>query len=176
MEQHSWSLVDTGLQRRWWSFLLQVCIPVGCVPPACCPYLPAYTAHRVSAPGGGGVCSRGWGCLLPGVGGVCSRGWGCLLPGSGVSAPGGCLFQRACLLLGGSAPRGCLLLWGVSEHALRQAPPPPSLWTECHSWLKGWCLNGDGTPVSRYPARGITAKPPRQGGIHTWRWWQQWHQ
>ena len=30
----------------------QVCIPVGCVPPACCPYLPACTAP-------GGVCS-GW--------------------------------------------------------------------------------------------------------------------
>ena len=37
----------------------QVCIPVGCVPTACCPYLPACTAWGVSAPGGGlplGVC------------------------------------------------------------------------------------------------------------------------
>ena len=43
----------------------QVCIPVGCVPPACCSYLPACT---------GGVCSRGvsalGGDLLPR--GVCS--------------------------------------------------------------------------------------------------------
>ena len=28
----------------------QVCIPVGYAPPACCPYLPAYTAQGVSAP------------------------------------------------------------------------------------------------------------------------------
>ena len=53
----------------------QVCIPVGCGPPACCPYLPACTVPggRGSAPGG---------CLLQGVcswGGVCSQG--CLLLG-----------------------------------------------------------------------------------------------
>ena len=47
----------------------QVCIPVGCVPLACWPYLPACTAQGGSAPGG--VCSGGGG-LLPG--GVCSRG------------------------------------------------------------------------------------------------------
>ena len=80
--------------------------------------------------GGGGVCSRG--CLLLGglcsqggfcshrgfcsggvsaLGGVCSQGGVCsglcLLPG-GVSAPRG-----VCLLPGVSAPRGCLLPWGV---------------------------------------------------------------
>ena len=32
----------------------QECILVGCVPPACCPYLPACTA-----PGGGGTCPGG---------------------------------------------------------------------------------------------------------------------
>ena len=60
--------------------------------------------------------------LLPGGGG-CLLWWvstlvGCLL--RGVSAPGGCLL-RACLLLG-----GCLLPRGgvVSQHALRQTPPP----------------------------------------------------
>ena len=41
------------------------CIPVGCVPPACWPHLPACTASGVSAPGG-----------VP-------------APGGGVSAPGG---------------------------------------------------------------------------------------
>ena len=46
----------------------QVCIPIGCVPPAGCPYLPAYTAP-------GGVYSRG--CLLRGKGGVCSQGGVC---------------------------------------------------------------------------------------------------
>ena len=57
---------------------IQDCIPVGCVPPACWPYLPACTAH-----GGGGV-AWSWGCLVPGRGvpdlrsrggGVCSRGY-----------------------------------------------------------------------------------------------------
>ena len=47
----------------------QDCIPVGCAPPACCPYLPACTAW--------GVCSQGG---LPLV-------WG----GVPVSGPGGCL-------------------------------------------------------------------------------------
>ena len=61
------------------------------------------------------------------LGGVCSRG--CLL--WGVSAPRGCLLWGECLLPGVSA-RGGLLLGGayfgvcVSQHALRQTPPPPS--------------------------------------------------
>ena len=65
----------------------QVYIPVGCVPPACCPYLPACTVQ-------GGVCCRGVSaarrCLLPG--GVCCQG----MPAAGgvsaarvVSAQGG---------------------------------------------------------------------------------------
>ena len=56
------------------------------------------------------LCAGGWGCLLQGgvyLGGsasrgVCSGGGGCLLPGEGVSAPGGV----------------------VSQHALKQTPPP----------------------------------------------------
>ena len=62
--------------RVWWVKLLligltdeQVCIPVGCVPPAFCPYISACTAPGgVSAPGG---------CLLPGVG-VSAPGRGCI--------------------------------------------------------------------------------------------------
>ena len=77
--------------------LKQECIPVGCVPSA--------TAA---------VC---WG--VPAPGGACS--WG-------VPAPGGCLLQgvpaRGCLLLGGACCWGCLLLGVVSQHALRQTPPP----------------------------------------------------
>ena len=61
----------------------QDCIPVGCVPPARWPYLPACsTAGGISALGGG-VCS--WGVSDPGIGGVCFGG--CLLPGG--SAPRG---------------------------------------------------------------------------------------
>ena len=80
----------------------QVCIPLGCIPPTCCPYLPACTA---------------WGCLLPwGVcfpGGV-SASWGAGLLPKGVSAS-----QEGCLFPGVSALDGC-----VSQHALRQTSPP----------------------------------------------------
>ena len=101
----------------------------------------------VSAPGG--CLLQGRGCLLWG-GGVCSRGVSA--PGEGVSALGGvCLGVSApggCLLLGVSAPGsvcsrgGGVCSWGVSalggvcswggmvsQHALRQTPPPP-LWTD----------------------------------------------
>ena len=64
----------------------QDCIPVGCVPPACCPYLPACTAP------GGGVSAPGR-CLPLVLGG----GGGLLL--------GGCLP----LVLGGMYP---IMQWG----------------------------------------------------------------
>ena len=90
-------------------------------------------------PGLGGVCLRG-----SALGGVCLRG-GCLL--QGVSALGGVVYFRGCLLWGVVYFRGCLpggsasggvsalggcLPWGggvcsqggVSQHALRQTPPP----------------------------------------------------
>ena len=93
----------------------QVCIPVGCVPPACCPYLPACAAQR------GCVCYLGGfrypgGCLL--LGSVCYLGmsatWGVSATRGGVcyqwgvSATGGCLLPRGCLLPGG------VCYWGVS--------------------------------------------------------------
>ena len=117
--------------------LKSVCIPVGCVPPACCPYLPACTAG-----GRGHVCyQRGvcyWGgCLLPrgclllgrvsatngGVcylGGVCYPGE-CLLP-RGVSAtllPGGCLLPGVSATRGG----GGVCSGDVSKYAIGQTPP-----------------------------------------------------
>ena len=59
----------------------QECIPVGCIPPACCPYLPACTA-----PGG-----------VPGPRGVPGQG--------GVPGPGGYLVRRGVYLLwGGTCP------------------------------------------------------------------------
>ena len=62
----------------------QVCIPVGCVPPACCPYLPACTVQgNVCFPG---VSASQGECLLP-KGGVCFP--------RGVSAPRGCVSQHA---------------------------------------------------------------------------------
>ena len=45
----------------------QECIPVGCVPPACCPYLPTCTAQGgVPGPGKGGVPGPG-GCTCSGT-------------------------------------------------------------------------------------------------------------
>ena len=91
----------------------QVCIPVGCLPPACCPYLPACTvqgglsASRGSASRGFGGCASHGGVLLgsviPGVcfGGVCF--WGVL--------PRGVCFLGEVTVQGegrGCLPRGCI--------------------------------------------------------------------
>ena len=70
----------------------QECIPVGCVPPACCPYLPTCTAR-------GGYLPRG--VYLP-RGCTCLRGctcWGCTCWG-GVPAQGGYLPRGGCTCLG----------------------------------------------------------------------------
>ena len=75
----------------------QDCIPVGCVPPACWPYLPACSAPGVYLVPGGvcsgrvctwGVCFRGDVCTWS-QGGVCSKGGVCSWWG-GVCFRGGC--------------------------------------------------------------------------------------
>ena len=78
--------------------LVQDCIPVGCVSPACCPYLPACTAQGGDAClwSGGPASAPGGGCLVLGGGGVCSR------RGSAWSR-GGCLP----LVLGGVCIPAC---------------------------------------------------------------------
>ena len=124
----------------------QACIRVGCIPLACCPYLPACTAERVSAWGGGLVCPGGacpegvsahGGCLPGGLsapkgclllGGCLLREVGCL----GVLALGGVSANGGCLLLGmsaeGGVPRGCLLsgvsVRGVCIPACTEADTP----------------------------------------------------
>ena len=84
----------------------QECIPVGCVPPTCCPYLRARTA-------------RGWGVYLV-LGRVYLVAGVYLVPG-GVPGPGGCTWSQGgvpgqsgylvlgvYLVLGGvPGPRGC---------------------------------------------------------------------
>ena len=97
----------------------QECIPVGCVPPACCPYLPACTARGVYLPAPeGGVPGLGGTCLVPGgvpawfVGGV---------PGLGGYLPG---------------PRGVYLVPGV-----------PAWSGGVPSWLGGTCLVPGGVPA-----------------------------
>ena len=93
----------------------QDCIPVGCVPSACYPYLPACTVP-------GGVCS--WGGLLMGwmsapKGIVCSHVGGVPGPGPrGMSAPG------RCLLWGRFAPRGPASVPGGCIPAYNGADPP----------------------------------------------------
>ena len=59
--------------------ILKECIPVGCIPPACQPYLPACTVQ--------GECLLREGVSAPGCG-VSAPG-GLLPGGGGVSAPGG---------------------------------------------------------------------------------------
>ena len=54
----------------------QECIPVGCVPPTCCPYLPACTAPREGVHAHGGFTCLGGPC--PGEGGVPAQGGTCL--------------------------------------------------------------------------------------------------
>ena len=91
----------------------------------CRSLLPRWGWGGVSAPGRGGLLLGGvwsWGCLLPGgasgLGGVSAPG-GCLLPGVGVSARGGVCSWGGLFLRG-------VCSWGVvSQHALRQTPPPP---------------------------------------------------
>ena len=65
----------------------QECIPVGCGPPACCPYLAACTTWGVPGPGGAPTWSQGgcvpswsWGLYLPGPGGVPAWSWGWGVP------------------------------------------------------------------------------------------------
>ena len=67
------------------------CIPGGCIPPTCCPYLPAWTAP------GGGTFPRGvylpGGCTCQGgtcPGGVPARGCTCVPAQRGVYLPRGC--------------------------------------------------------------------------------------
>ena len=93
----------------------QVCISVGCVPPACWPYLPACTARGCLLPGGClllGVSAPGWWCLLwcgcvcswgsvySGWGGVSTLAWGVSALG-GVCSRGVCSGGVWCLLMGG---------------------------------------------------------------------------
>ena len=82
--------------NRHKKIIKQECIPVRCVPPACCPYLPVCTAR------GGGVSGpRKCTCW----GGICT--WGCTCPGS-VPVQGctcwGCTWQGVYLM--GGVPGG----------------------------------------------------------------------
>ena len=86
----------------------QECIPVGFVPPTCCPYLPACTAP------GGCTCPGGtwlevylvW-VDVPGLGGTWSCGGGGVVPGPG-DLPGprgrGCTWSQEVYLVMGGVP------------------------------------------------------------------------
>ena len=75
---------------------------MGCIPPACWPYLPACTAQGV--PALGGVLATGG---LPGPRGVSAPVGDGVSPRLGrVPGPGGrCLLPGGCLVLGGPAPK-----------------------------------------------------------------------
>ena len=100
----------------------QECIPVGCVPPACCPYLPACTAP-------GGVPARG--CTCPG--GYLPGGCTCL----GGTCPGTPLEQNSWHTLLKILPCPKLRLRVVISLFCRQASV-----IACHCWncLQESCL------------------------------------
>ena len=89
----------------------QDCIPVGCVPSTCCPYLPACTALGVPGPGG---------CLpAPGEG---AWFWGCAWSHE-VLLRGVCSWEDACLWSHGGG--------GVTQHAIGQTPPVNRITDTC---------------------------------------------
>ena len=119
------------------------CIPVGCIPPTCCPYLLAYTAHRGSTwswgvPGPGGCTwSQGegylLGCTYPGV--YLPRGctWSQVYLQGEYLVPGGVNVWDAYLVLGGTwsglhLPGGVYLPRGIPAHVL----PPVKRMTDRH--------------------------------------------
>ena len=89
----------------------QECIPVGCIPPTCCPYLPACNAVEGGVPGPGGVPAQGGGVPGPGQylpGGVPGPGGGCVPSPRGGGVPawggvpgGGCTWSREVYLVWG---------------------------------------------------------------------------
>ena len=120
----------------------QDCIPVGCVPPACWPYLPEY---RGGVPGPGG-CTWSRGVSALGVYLVLG-GW-CLLPGVylvwGVYLVLGVYLIRGCTWSVGGVPvpgewctwsRGVYLVWGGLLQVQGVSGTPP-LWTEWQTGAK----------------------------------------
>ena len=122
----------------------QDCIPVGCVPPARWPYLPACTSW-------GGVSALGV-CVC-----VCS--WGVSAPGGGLSAPGGVSAPGELSALGGvcSGGRGCTWSWGGS------APGGCLLGGDVCSWgvylVPGGTWSGTPPPVDRCMPVNILSCP-----------------
>ena len=76
----------------------QECIPLGCVPPACCPYLPACTARGGGVPGPGGyLVWRGtWSQGVYLVPGGVPGPRGCTWSGGGTWSPGSVPGPREC--------------------------------------------------------------------------------
>ena len=100
-------------------FFKQDCIPVGCVPQACCPYLPACTVLGGRLPLVlGGACLWSWGVPASGpvgVEGTCLWSQGGLPRGEPASGVGGVPASDPGV---GGGDCGC-----VSQHAMRQTPP-----------------------------------------------------
>ena len=107
----------------------QECIPVGCVPPPCCPYLPACTAPGgvylvwVGVPGPGGTWSGVY--MVPGG---CTWSWGYLVRGA-VPGPRGMYLVPSGVYLvpGGYLPRYSPPHEQNSWHTLLKILPCPKL-------------------------------------------------
>ena len=92
--------------HRTKTFEEQECIPVGCVPPACCPYLPACTGP------GGCTWSQG-GCTWCTWSRGCTWSQGVYLVWVGVPGPEGCTWSWG-EGWGVPGPGGVYLVWGVN--------------------------------------------------------------
>ena len=108
----------------------QDCIPVGCIPPTCCPYLPACTAPGEVPAWGRGVPVRGSTCLGEYLLGVIPA-WGCTClvrvhTQGGVPARVGEYLPRGCTCLGEEYLPGVPAWGGVpaqGEYLIRRCVP-----------------------------------------------------
>ena len=112
----NWALMYQTLPSKHGaeSIVKQDCIPVGCIPPACRPYLPRISQHALWR--GGYLVLGGTfrGYLVLGVyllGGVPGPKGG--VPAGGVPGFGGGIPARGCLVPGGGTCQGYLVLGGA---------------------------------------------------------------
>ena len=164
----------------------QECIPVGCVPPACCPYLPACTARGVYLPAPeGGVPGLGGTCLVPGgvpawfVGGCTWSGGVPAWSQGGVPGPRGtCLVWGCTFLVGGylPGPRGCTCLVPGGYLVCRVPAwsqggvPGPRGYLVCRvpAWSQGDVPGPRGYLVCRVPAWSQGGVPGPRGTCLVW--------
>ena len=158
---------------------VQECLPVGCVPPACCPYLPACTASG-GVPGPGG-CTWSRGVYLVPLECTWSRGvylvpGGCSWSGVCTWSPRGCTWSQG----GVPGPGGCTWsqgnTWSQGVFLPRYSPHEQNSW---HMLLKQECIpvgcvlpTAAATGVVSPPGTPPDQAPPRTRCYPLWTEWQ----